>query len=328
MPRRRENCRPARRSPRQAERMLDDPRAKARSSEFLLAWLRVDQSPELAKDAKRFPGFDAGRWPPTCARRWNCSLDDVVWSDASDFRQLLLSDELFLNGRLAKFYGAQTLPADAGFTKVKLEPGPAGRRADAPVHAVGPGVPRRKFADPPRRVRHPRVARHHAPPAARGVHAAAGRAAPGADDARAGRAADQPARASVAMASSTRWASRWRTSTPSAGTGRRRTASRSTSAGTTTRGPAPIAKFAGARQLAAFLAGSEEVQAAFTQQMFQHMVKQPVRAYGLNEPAELQKSFAENGYNVRKLVVEIAVTAARAAASPQGVPSPEARNPA
>ena len=44
----------------------------------------------------------------------------MVWSDASDFRRLLLADDLYLNGRLAKFYGAK-LPADAPFQKVKLD---------------------------------------------------------------------------------------------------------------------------------------------------------------------------------------------------------------
>ena len=65
-----------------------------------------------------------------------------------------------------------------------------------------------------------------------------------------------------------------------------------------------------ARDLAKFLAGSEEVHASFAQQMFHHYAKQPVRAYGLHRPAELRKSFADNGYSVRKLVVEIAATAA------------------
>ena len=41
------------------ERMLADPRAKAKIREFLFVWLKLDQSLELAKDVKRFPGFDA-----------------------------------------------------------------------------------------------------------------------------------------------------------------------------------------------------------------------------------------------------------------------------
>ena len=43
----------------QAERMLPDPRAKAKLREFLLTWLQVDQPHDLTKDPKKFPGFDA-----------------------------------------------------------------------------------------------------------------------------------------------------------------------------------------------------------------------------------------------------------------------------
>ena len=35
--------------------------------------------------------------------------------------------------------------------------------------------------------------------------------------------------------------------------------------------------------------------------MFQHFVKQPVRAYGLEKPTQLRETFAESGYNIRKL---------------------------
>ena len=58
-------------------------------------------------------------------------LDDVTWSDKSDFRELLSSDELFLNGRLAKFYGAD-LPADADFKRVKLD----ANERDAPLKVL------------------------------------------------------------------------------------------------------------------------------------------------------------------------------------------------
>jgi len=69
-------------------------------------------------------------------------------------------------------------------------------------------------------------------------------------------------------------------------------------------------RFTGAKELAKFLADSPEVHAAFMTQLFHHLVKQPVRAYGLNRPEELRKTFSENGFSVRKLVVEMAVTAA------------------
>src|SRR5262249_34367495 len=53
-----------------------------------------------------------------------------IWGDASDFRQLLLSETLFLNGRLAKLYGVD-LPADAPFKKVAPE---TGKRAGVLTH--------------------------------------------------------------------------------------------------------------------------------------------------------------------------------------------------
>ena len=85
--------------------MLADPRAKAKLREFLLTWLKVDQAPDLAKDPKRFPGFDAAV-AADLRTSLELFLDDVVWSETSDFRQLLLADDVYLNGRLAKFYGA------------------------------------------------------------------------------------------------------------------------------------------------------------------------------------------------------------------------------
>ena len=70
------------------------------------------------------------------------------------------------------------------------------------------------------------------------------------------------------------------------------------------------AKFVGAKEMAKFLANSDETQYAFAQQAFHHYVKQPVRAFGLNKPDELRKTFAAHDFNVRKLIVEIAVTGA------------------
>src|SRR5262249_33232048 len=100
----------------QAERMLADPRARAKLHEFLLKWSRADQPPDLAKDAKKYPGFD-----PTVIADLRTSLelflDDVLWSEKSDFRQLLLAEDLFLNAPLAKFYGRE-LAAGAEFTRV------------------------------------------------------------------------------------------------------------------------------------------------------------------------------------------------------------------
>src|SRR5205085_6495906 len=43
---------------REAERMLEGPRARAKLHGFLLRWLQLDQVSELAKDPKQFPALD------------------------------------------------------------------------------------------------------------------------------------------------------------------------------------------------------------------------------------------------------------------------------
>jgi len=88
--------------------------------DFLLAWLKADQPADLAKDAKRFPGFDAAV-ASDLRTSLELFLDDVVWSEGSDFRRLVLAEEVFLNGRLAKFYGVGSFP-DPLFLRVALDP--------------------------------------------------------------------------------------------------------------------------------------------------------------------------------------------------------------
>ena len=71
-----------------------------------------------------------------------------------------------------------------------------------------------------------------------------------------------------------------------------------------------MVKFEGVRDLAAFLAGSEETHTAIVQQMFHHLVKQPVRAYGPQTLPDLRRFFAAHDFNLRKLMVEIMATSA------------------
>jgi hypothetical protein len=287
---------------RQAERMVSDQRARAKVREFLLQWLKVDQAPELSKDAKEFPGFDQ---PLASDLRTSLELflDDVVWSDASDFRQLLLADSLYLNGRLARFYGAD-LPADAPFQKVSQQPGEragvlthpylmatfAYTGTSSPIHRgvfLARSVLGQTLRPPPEAFAplapdlHPqlttreRVLLQTKPQACQSCHGminplgftmehfdAAGRYR----DKEKGRPIDA-------------------------------TGTYQTRAG-------KVVKFAGVRDLATFLAGSEETHEAFVEQFFHHLVKQPVRAYGPRKLADLRRYFEENGYSVRKLLVE------------------------
>lgn len=294
----------------QADRMLDDPRARLKIRQSLLAWLRIDQPAELVKDDKKFPDFD-----PAVAADLRTSmqlfLDDVVASDTSDFRQLLLSDDVFLNGRLAKFYGVD-LPADDGFTKVKLDGHRAGvltqpymlatfayPAESSPIHrgvfiirgilgytlqppANSAFVPLPPESHPELTTRQ-RVTLQTSPESCVSCHGVInplGFTLEGFDSVGRGREMENGKTIDISGQYETEDGS--------------------------------IAHFAGPRALAEFLAGSDEARDAFVQQMFQQFVKQPVRAYGLDRPRQLDEMFARSGYNIRKLVVEIATVASQA----------------
>src|SRR5262249_23752833 len=96
---------------------------------FLMTWARANHGLDLAKDTKRFPDFDAAMIADL-RTSLELFLDDVLWSPQSDFRDLLLSEEVFLNSRLARFYGV-SVPAVSDFTKVKLD---GGQRAGMLTH--------------------------------------------------------------------------------------------------------------------------------------------------------------------------------------------------
>jgi hypothetical protein len=65
------------------------------------------------------------------------------------------------------------------------------------------------------------------------------------------------------------------------------------------------ASFKDVQDLARFVAGSDEAHEAFVARVFHHTVRQPVLAYGPEKLTELRRFFAENQFDVRRLVVEI-----------------------
>lgn len=293
---------------RQAERMASDPRARFKLREFFLQWLKVEHYPDLAKDPKRYPGFDE-----TAASDLRTSLEllleHVVFSEKSDFRELLLTDKVFLNGRLARIYGANLTP-DAPFQRVTLDYGKrtgvlthpyvlasfAYLDTSSPIHRgvlIARSLLGRTLLPPPEAFTpvpadlHPklttrqRVALQTRPAACMSCHSlinplgftlekfdAVGRLR--------ARENDLPVNAAGSYQSR---------------------------AGKTVR-------FADARDLARFLAGSEEAHAAFVEQLFQHLIKQPVRAYGPQALTDLRRSFAANDFSIRRQMIEtIAITA-------------------
>lgn len=331
----------------QATRMIDDPRTRAKLHDFFVQWLRVDHFAELSKDTKRFPDFD-DRIVDDLHTALDLFVDDVVWSDDSDFRRLLLADELYLNGRLAKFYGG-SLPADAPFQKAKLPQRPqagvlthpylmagyAYTATSSPIHRgvfISRSVLGRALRPPPEAVA-PLAADLHASLTTRERVEL--------------QTKGEACQACHRMINPLGFAfenfdavGRYRADEKgkkidATGTYQTRTGEK--------------IKFADVRELASFLARSDETHEAFVEQLFHYLVKQPILAFGPNVCDDLERSFAAEKFHIRKLMVEVMVASSfggrdgslalnltpatkqppnQTSAKPQAVPTASAKGPA
>jgi hypothetical protein len=287
---------------RQAERMVSDPRAWSKLRDFFLQWLKVDHYPDLDKDPKRYAGFDEAVHSDLRASL-ELFLEHVVQGERSDYRELLLTDRVFLNGRLAKLYGVN-LPSDAPFQLVSLDPSEragvlthpyllasfAYVDATSPIHRgvlIARSLLGRRLQPPPEAVApvppdlHPklttreRVALQTKPAGCMTCHDLI-----------------NPLGFTLEKFDAIGRLRAHENGKPVDVTG-----SYVSRSGKETR-------FAGVRDLAGFLTKSEEAHEAFVEQLFQHTVKQPVLAYGPDTMTDLRRAFVGNSFNIRKQLVE------------------------
>lgn len=296
-----------------AQRLLVDPRTRSKLREFLLTWLKVEHVPDVSKDSERYPEFNA-----TLANDLRTSLelflDEIIKSDAADFRQLLLADGIYLNGRLAKFYGAikddAELPVDAPFQKIDLEPdqragvlshpylmaGFAYTGSSSPIHRgifIARSVLGRSLRPPPEAVAplaphlrpdlttRERVALQTKPESCQSCHAMI-----------------NPLGFTLEHFDAVGRFRKEENGKPVNATGAYRTRN------------GEVMKFSGVNDLAQFLADSPETHSAFVEQLFHFLVKQPIRAFGSNTRETLRASFVKDNFNIHRLMVEIIATAA------------------
>jgi hypothetical protein len=292
----------------QAQRMIADTRARAKVQGFLVQWLQLGQIDDLGKDEKLYPGFT----PEIIAdlrTSLNLFLEDVIWKGNSDYRQLLLADNLYVNQRLAKFYGIQT-DAAADFVKVKLDPK---QRAGVVTHPyVLAAFSYQKSSSPIHRgvfLTRSVIGRALKPPAVAVAFKDADfdpkmsmrekvSALTKADNCQTCHAVINPLGFTLELYDAV---GRFRTTE----NGRAIDANSDyvTDEGDTI-------KLKGARDLAEFAAASEHAQSRFVEQLFHQLVKQPMMAYGPELMGQLRQSFVASGYNVQKLLVEIATVSA------------------
>ncbi len=292
-----------------AQRMLNDPRARAKMRQFLHHWLDIEHTHGLPKSDEFYPDFNE-HLAHDLRDSLDLFMDDIVWGDRPDFRRLLSSREFYANGRLASYYGLE-LPADAEFMKV--DAGSSSRMGvlthpyilarfsyddtTSPIHRgvfLVRSVLGRGLRPPPVAVAptpadlHPglttrqRVELQTKPDACRGCHI---------------------------MINSLGFTlehydavGRWRDKErdkPIDATGAYEVASGET------------VQLDGAKQLVDFVTASPQTHRAFVVQLYHHMAKQSIMAYGTSTPDELTRSFAGQSFDIRKLMVEIAVRVAR-----------------
>jgi hypothetical protein len=304
----------------QANRMVRDPRAWAKLREFLLAWLKVDEIPDLVKSAKRYPEFDNAT-ASDLRQSLEILLQETAGSEASDYRQLMLTQQMPMNGRLAQIYGGG-LPKEADFQPVKLGDDRAGvlthpymlsrlayLETSSPIHRgvlVARSMLGRTLQPPPAAFAplapslHPglttrqRVAMQTKPDACNSCHSMI-----------------NPLGFAFERFDAIGKARSEENSKAIDSTGFYRT-----------RGGA-VVKFSGPADLANYLANSDEAHAAFTEKLFHHMVKQPALAYRPTLISELKTSFVKNQFSIKRLMAETVVQTSLATERKPAVQTPK-----
>jgi cytochrome c553 len=292
----------------QARRMLGDSRARAKVRYFLHQWLQMDHTETLSKDTKLFPGFT----PEIIAdlrTSLNLFLDDVVWSGASDYRRLLLEDDLFVNSRLAKFYGVDT-NATGDFVRVSLDPKQRSgvlthpyllaafsyQKSTSPIHRgvfLTRNIVGRALRQPPMAVAfietdfapnltmREKIVELTRPQACQNCHSVI-----------------NPLGFSLENYDAV---GRFRT---------RENGKPIDAVSEYITDDGKTVTFKGARDLAEFAVGNEQAQTAFIEQLFNQVVKQPMLAYGSEVMNRLRHSFVASEFNIQKLLVDIATLSA------------------
>ncbi len=292
----------------QATRMMTDSRARAKLAEFFHHWLPTDEAEDISKDRKASPDFDDAILADlrTSLERF---IEHVVWSETSDYRELLKADYLFLNKRLAKFYGVEA-PATDGFEPVKFDPAQrAGilthpfllttlsyHKSSSPIHRgvfLTRNVLGRFLKPPPMAIEfmddrfdpsltmREKVTELTSKPNCMGCHVTI-----------------NPLGFSLEAFDAV---GRFRTTDNNKPVNA--VAEYAAADGTTGR-------LRGPRDLAEHAVTSAEARRGFVRQMFQLTVKQAPAAYGADTLEQLDTAFAASGHHIRRLFVEMAVTAA------------------
>jgi hypothetical protein len=106
----------------QVRRLLEDPRASRRASQFAVEWLNLDRLASLRPDAKRFPNWDSAL-ASDMREETPAFFQEVAWKQGRPLADLLNAQFTYATPRLAKHYGLK--PKGAGLSRYDLSSVPA-----------------------------------------------------------------------------------------------------------------------------------------------------------------------------------------------------------
>jgi mono/diheme cytochrome c family protein len=292
----------------QAQRMLANPRARSKMEYFLQHWLQMNHVEDFSKDATLYPGFTPEIVSDLRASL-NLFLDDVVWGKSSDYRRLLLEDDLYVNNRLAAFYGVNTNAGD-DFVKVSLDPKQRSGVVTHPYLLAAFAYP--KSSSPIHRgvfLTRNIVGRALKPPPV----AVAFNEADFAPNLTMREKISELTRSSACQTCHSVINPLGFSLEHYDAVGRFRTQEGDRpidAASEYTTDEGQKIQLAGARDVAQFAVNSEHAHNAFIEQLFHQVVKQPLRAYGADTQKRLRDSFVQSGFNIQRLLVDIATVSA------------------
>ncbi len=289
-----------------ANKMIDDVRFHQKARGFFREYLGIRQTRELAKNTELFPEFNE-QIAVDLRTSLDLFLDEFAAHPDQDIRTLLTADYLYLNDRLAALYGVALLEPGGHFQKVTM---PREQRSGALSHPyLMSGLAYHNASSPIHRgvfLAKRMLGRSLRPPVD-AISPISEEATPG-----------MTTRERVALQTQGAMCqSCHRVINPLGfalehydAIGRYRSEERGkgidaaglyiTSDGT------PVA-FSGVRELSEFMASSEEARDSLVRQMFQHLVKQPLPAYGLERTSQVAAGLESNAYTLRWLARTLAV---------------------
>lgn len=292
-----------------AKRMVHDYRARAKVRALLYEWLHLSEAAEIQKKQQLFPEFSEN----TVAQLKDSldrTLDAVVWSEQSDYRSFFQSAPIFTSDRIHAYYGDEwsAKPDQTGYLQPTTQTGSllthpylmsrlAYQDSTSPIHR---GVFLMRFVLG-RTIRPPQEA---FTPLSPDLHP------------------DLTTRQRVELQTSPQSCQVCHRKINGLGfvlenydsTGRFRQKDHDRPVnvkGSYTQRDGSLVQFTGPAELAEYLANSHDAHTAFVNRSFQHLVKQPVAAWGYDRLDELTRQFRQDNCNIRRLLVDIAVVAAR-----------------